>query len=323
MHVLLFLAISALTKSEIPEKSKNLECYVTKKTVYAEKPKFQLESENTEIIEYRKDDELKTGPPICVMFYGSNETHSATWQGHVSSFALPLECHINSEFYTHCFHSPNNFPFLELPTGWACCCSAHKCNFRNPSFFQFFEKNVLDTSRILNQLKPLARYSFCIFIASIFMIFEAGLEVLAWKIWGKRKKNTVEGAEKDEQCEKVKNEKEQNGQSPANPLKSPLLPTSSLKVQATQSSPPSENSNKINSEMTIKAEPSLQVEPTQDDEVPSTKRSEFELANTQKGEDDDIVPIPEKPAFKVTKTGRIQKTSMNYEESTYSDLLDD
>lgn len=57
-------------------------------------PEFTLDGSRTENISYASDD--IGGPPVCVMFFGYNKTHSSAWQGHVSGYALPLDCLIDS-----------------------------------------------------------------------------------------------------------------------------------------------------------------------------------------------------------------------------------
>ncbi|EFO91804.1 CRE-SPE-19 protein [Caenorhabditis remanei] len=227
------------------------------------------------------------------------------------------------ESYTHCFHSPNNFTFLSLPSGWMCCCSSNKCNWNNPLFFQFFERYILDTSTLMNRIKPIVRYWFCIFFCVLVTASCTFLEILCIRTFGKQKKNSCEEMERTMREEREKQKLLETGsKSPVDPFKSPMPPGSSLQVQPTQSSPLS----KPNSEMTIRPDSSVHVDKTQESdpllETPP-KRSELEVASTQRGEDEEgVVPIPQKPACKVTKTGRVQKTSMNYEESTYSDLQD-
>ncbi|CAB60482.3 CX domain-containing protein [Caenorhabditis elegans] len=278
---------------------KYLECYTTKEVIYDKFPKFTLEGEHTTIATYNITHESKTGPPACVMFFGTNGTHSATWQGHVSSFALPLECHINSKSYTHCFKSPNPFVFLELPNGWACCCSGHNCNWHNPSFFQFFERFILDNSELFNRLKAVCKYSFCIVFCVFITILWTIVEVLLTNLCEKRRKT----------CEE--SEFEMRNKIP-----------SSLQLQPTQSSLKSRSGKNL-SEMSLHPGSTLKVEKTQEDDVTEPKRSELEVASTQRSrinKDDDFVPIPEKPEWQTTKNGRLRRTSMNYEESTYSVL---
>ncbi|EGT49198.1 CBN-SPE-19 protein [Caenorhabditis brenneri] len=320
---LLLLSISAKTLAKEVEERKSLECFTTRDVINQEIPNYTLEGKHTKSISYTEKDELNFGKPICVMFYGHNDTHSAAWQGHVSSFVLPLQCHMKSDLFTFCFPSSNQFPFLELSKGWACCCSYDKCNWNNPLFFQYFEQNILDPSDFLNKLKAISKASFCISFCVFVVVIETIVEVLCGRMCGKGKKKSYEMLEQLEEKEKMK--KEALLSSPADPLLTPLLPPS-LKVQMTQSSPArgSSKSYKPLSEMVVDPE-SLKVDKTQEDdpnfEEKLDKKSELEPASTQRGDDlDDIIPIPPKPEWKKTKTGRVQRTSMNYEESTYSDL---
>uniref|UniRef100_A0A1I7V4T0 Uncharacterized protein n=1 Tax=Caenorhabditis tropicalis TaxID=1561998 RepID=A0A1I7V4T0_9PELO len=160
----------------------------------------------------------------------------------------------------------------------------------------------------------MASVSFCTLLFLVVVVVETVTEVLYQKYFGEGKKRNFE-LEQDPEPPRGKL-KEQMSPSPA----TPLLPQSSLKVQSTQPSPKSSSRPPLSE---IPLESSLKVDKTQEDDPEETakKPSEMELASTQKGEDDsENVPIPPKPEWKTTKTGRVKRTSMNYEESTYSDL---
>ncbi|CAI2347976.1 unnamed protein product [Caenorhabditis sp. 36 PRJEB53466] len=290
--------------------NKSLSCYTTQKVDYDTFPKFTLDGRHPEVIEYTEQDESVTGSPICVMFFGHNQTHSATWQGHVSSFALPMDCLLHGAYYTQCFESPNLFTFLELPSGWACCCGIDNCNMYNPFFFQMFESKTLDRSALMQRVRPICKYFFCVTFILFFVVVEAVIEtyIFMWLDWIRKKR----------EAQKAPTEKSAIGQTVLDEP-SPMPPVSSLQLQQTQSV---RSGTQNVSEMSVKPSASLEVDKTQeDDEEPLLPRnSELDPSSTQRDDTEGNVPIPKRPDLKILPSGRMGRTSMNYEESTYSDL---
>uniref|UniRef100_A0A8R1DH29 Uncharacterized protein n=1 Tax=Caenorhabditis japonica TaxID=281687 RepID=A0A8R1DH29_CAEJA len=91
----------------------------------------------------------------------------------------------------------------------------------------------------------------------------------------------------------------------------------SLMVENTQ--PSTRNTSKL-TEISVQSPEKQVLDQEQGiDKSGNLSSSELEVMNTQ-DDTSEKLPIPKKPESRKLSNGRMQKTSMNYEESTYSDL---
>ncbi|CAB3396766.1 unnamed protein product [Caenorhabditis bovis] len=218
-----------------------------------------------------------------------------------------------------CFITRNKFSFLPLKKGIACCCRYDNCNVPAAKFTMYYHSLIFQDiilGRLYLRFGPVFKYILLITICCIIVVLYSTAEGVV--VYVLRKK-----AEKNSQLE--------SNQGWINEYISPRNMESPIELESTQTDHDMGAVQKKTKRATPeKAKtalpnqtPSLKVGVTQE-----SQRQHHPLL-IEKTQSSDISPVwsylrvsnkKKKPVPRVLPTGRVQMVSMNYNESTFSDL---
>ncbi|CAI5447759.1 unnamed protein product [Caenorhabditis angaria] len=289
-----------------------------------------------------RNDILKFGYPSCVIYTAFDETTVYTWFGAVSQNVLPFECYTNNtQPYPPKSSSMtciDNVPFPYSPikqNGLLCCCTHNKCNFRHPTYYAKLR------NKQTSMLMSFARFWFALIIVIYFMMIFTYILVtikrLVKKLNCRKRSNrfddldsyepreitkmhllsleNTQDVEEVPEMEKARNEptKVDENEPPMRTAEVTQVPDNkTMRIQSVMDKTKTKTKSSLYKSINKKLKPSFLFRNRK-------RKSENEPVSTDRTQEDDIVPLPPKPQVRVIGN-RVQGISMNYDNSTFSDL---